>query len=333
MTSCTNEQQAIQKVRDARRWVQSTTGDFGAFIFGKETGFNDVNVRNDLLFEFVESGLIEPTGKSNGFYRKVDKNLIKLDWRKVRDNGDSEKLYPLIMPLGLNQLCGISNQNVIVIAGESNSGKSELALEIAHNNLKAHGGAHAEIDYYSNEFSEGELCGRIGNINNKSNWDGLEVYQRYDDFHSVVRPGYLSIIDYLEVHDNFWLMGEKLDKIHRAIGNGVAVVCIQKHQNSEFGMGGQFGSHRTRLMLSIAYNKETHFRTAKILKCKKPLSATHPDGMQMDYRVNHGRVEIVHQWAHISKEQRESRDKIAASELRQAELKNNNAQARDAMGF
>lgn len=333
MTSCTNEREALQKIRNARRWVQGSTGEFSAFVFGKETGFDEVTSRNDLLAEFVESGLIEATGSKNGNYRKVDKSLVRIDWRQVRDRGEAETLYPLILPLGLNRLCGISHRNVIVLAGESNSGKSELALEMAHNNLLSHGGAHREIDYYSNEFSKHELCGRIMSINNKSNWDGMETYERYDDFHSVIRPGVLSIIDYLEVFNNFWEIGEKIDKIHRAIGDGVAVICTQKHQNSEFGMGGQFGTHRTRLMVSIAYNKETQLRTARILKCKRPLTPTHPDGMQMDYKVNNGKMEVVHDWMHVTKEQRESRDKVASSELRQMELRAKNAAARDVIGF
>jgi len=324
MTSCTNEHDVLQKIQGARKWVAETNGQFTGYVFGQETGFMEASIRNDLLAEFVESGIIEPTGDRHGTFKKVDKDLVEMDWRNAKDQP-----IPIRLPLGLNNLCTISEQNVIVLAGESNSGKSELALRIAHDNLAVNGGSYADIDYFTCEFSPPEFKGRVMKIDREETWDGIHPYQRYEDYHSVIKPNRLTIIDYLEVHDNFYLIGGLLDKIHQASFGGVTVVCLQKKSGNEFGIGGGFTQHRTRLMVSIAYNKDTHLRTARIVKAKAPIGMVHPDGMQMDYALEGRNVRVVHGWAHVTPEQRKARDEVAARELRNAEMRANSMAAAD----
>lgn len=318
----------LEVIKKAHNWINQTTGQFSAVSFGIEAGFFTVEQRNSLLKDFVDMGCIEPVGNKNGFYQRVDSTVQEMNWKSAEDEP-----YPLWLPLGINDLCRVSPKNVIVLAGESNAGKSELALQIARNNLIQNGGVHKDIHFFTCEMGPHEVKGRLLNMAPEHAWDGLHCYERYENYHAAIKPGMLNIIDYLEVHNDFYLMGHFLDRIHQSIGGGVAVVCIQKHAGNDLGMGGQFSSHRTRLMVSLSYNRETHLRTAKIIKCKYPLGMVHPDGMQMDFTLDRGKITTVHDWAHVTKEQRQARDDVASRQLRNAELKKKNAMAREEIGI
>lgn len=317
-------------LREARLWIAGTTGHFSAVEFGREVGIGDTRLRNDLLSEFVYCGMIEPVGNRHGFYEKADTEMERIDWENEPDDVE----YPIWLPLGLNRMCVICEKNVIVLAGESNAGKSYMALDICGNNLRQNGGEHDSIRYFSCEFSAQELRRALLRKKVKERWKGLETYERYQNFHNVIDRDGFNVIDYLEVDDDFHLIGRHLNSIHRRLRHGIAVVCLQKNKGSELGVGGQFTKHRTRLALSLSYNSETAMRTAKVIKCKNPRTYPHPDGMELDFTFNKfGDVEIVHDWAHISKESREARDKEASRLLRAEELREKTRAAKEDMGL
>jgi len=313
------EQDVLRLVKLAKKWVKSTTGQFSAFVFGKELGIENTEFRDRLLSDFRDDRLIEPVGMKNGFYRLVNKRPEPMNWIEA-----STSPYPIWLPLNLHRMAEFSPQNVICIQGESNSGKTDLGMRIAFHNLRQNGGCHDSIEYFTCELSPKEVRKRTAFMGQPDKWQGFNVYPWYENYHDVIDPDGFNVIDYLEVIGDFWNMGRFIDLIHQRLRNGIAIVLTQKGKNSEYGVGGQFSNHRARLTITVGYSKETHLRTATIVKCKDPIDdRSHPDGMQLDYRFNRGHLEIVHPWAHITEEQRKARDKVASQRVREIEAYNN----------
>ena len=238
-----------------------------------------------------------------------------MDWQNT-----SEQSYQIWLPYGLNEMCQVAQKNIIIISGASNGGKSKIALDIARNNLACNGGTHSRIEYFTCEMSPPEVKGRLLNDAPVQCWHGLNIYERFEDYATVIEPDSLNIIDYLEVTDKFYLMGSYIDEIHKSLRTGVAVICLQKHKNSDLGMGGQFSVHRARLYLNLDYNIETQVRTVTIAKCKHPLTELHPDGMQLDFKVKGKEMETILPWQHVTKERREKLNEMYMQQVKLDEI-------------
>jgi hypothetical protein len=70
----------------------------------------------------------------------------------------------------------------------------------------------------------------------------------------------ILIVDYLEVDDNFWMVGKKLTEIFKRMKNGIAIVGLQMHQDRL--LGGRFGFQKPEMVLTIKKDKE--HRNSKI---------------------------------------------------------------------
>ena len=307
---------AVQLER-AKAWLRDTcTGDFSGYVLGKELGLDVTEHRSQVLADLVTLGLIEPVHGKHGIYAKVSREVRKLDWQ-----GAQEAWYPLRLPLGLDKLCGVRPKNIIVVAGETNAGKTLFALQVAHDNLAQNGGQHTQVGYFNSEMGPDELRARLTGIDaTPGAWDGLSAYEREREFHAVVRPDGLNIVDYMEVSDKFYLVADWIQRIHARLTTGVCVVCLQKAKGKDTARGGDFTLEKARLAVALSYNYGVNI--AKIVKCKNPLNgALNPQGKELDYRIERGAsvVELTG-WRWVAEKERKTllqqyeRDQAAAKE-------------------
>lgn len=271
-------------VEKAQEWLRETcTGDFSGFLLGKEIGIESPDDRSFVLSDLTSLGLIEPVRGKHGVYAKVRNECPAIDWRNAQ-----ESWYPLRMPFGLDKMCGVRPKNIIIVAGETNAGKTLFALQIAHDNLAQNGGSHTLVNYFNSEMGPDELRARLMRIDSLPGaWDGMEAYERERDFHSVIDPERLNIIDYLEVTTDFFLVGGMIQRIHAKLTTGVCIICLQKPRGKDTGRGGDFTLEKARLALALSY--EHGVNMAKIVKCKNPLHGDmNPQGQELDYRIIRG---------------------------------------------
>ena len=114
----------------------------------------------------------------------------------------------------------------------------------------------------------------------------IKFYTRGHDFEDVIKSGdnELNIIDYLEVHDKFYMVSKYLDDIYKKLnGKGVAIVAIQKDPNKESGRGGSFIEEKP--VLSIALDRGG---IATINKFKGEFRDANPRGKQYRYKILNG---------------------------------------------
>lgn len=304
-----DEVELAKAVKIAKKWIDRSVGCFSGFVFGKETGFENPQMRDQLLDEFIESKVIEHDGKRHNWYIKIDNQLTEMDW--VNSEVDS---YPIKLPLGLNEKCIVSPGNIIVVAGEGNAGKTVFALNLIGMNLKSQGGLHEEISLFNSEMHPAELKGRLAGIKLPyDSWNGLKAYRRMRDFHQVIKPDQINVIDFLENTHDFANIGEEFSKIHEALGYGVAVVCMQKRRGNEFAVGGEGTTEKSRLAISLFF--DGHMNYAKITKCKFPNELPHPQGMERDFMIEGGANILPRsEWEFVTKAQRETRTALSSRE-------------------
>jgi len=110
------------------------------------------------------------------------------------------------------------------------------------------------------------------------------AWERNDNFADVIRSGKgkLNVIDFLELYEDFWIVGKRIDEIYRKLDGALAIIAIQKNPNCDFGLGGRRSIEKARLAISMENN------SLKILKAKNWRTPENPNGKMIKFRLVDG---------------------------------------------
>jgi hypothetical protein len=266
--------------RDMKEFIGVTDGYFNVKDLYKSLNIvtsEDQGTVRTALCRLKKDGYIAKSGKKDGEYIRIDRELKEIDWA----NAPTDE-YKITLPLMLNSIVSIYPRNIIVIGGFNNSGKTCFALDVARHNQDKH-----QVRYFSSEMGDSELKLRL------SKWEGIKpdewkvkFFERSSDFPGVIEPDALNIIDYLEINDEFWKVGQVFTDIYERLRNGIAVVCIQKNAGTDYGRGGTFGAEKPRLYLSM--DRVDNRNVCKIVKAKNWKGTSNPNGKEMYLKIVQG---------------------------------------------
>ena len=236
---------------EVRDWVADETGAItnakGYVAMGCTTKEEKSKLRK-CLKRLADSGVLVRTGQ--GVYRMREDTVEWLD--VVNAKGEP---FPVVWPFNVERMVNIPPGSITLLGGQQGAGKTAFLLNTAR--LNAHGGHN--IVYISTETNAQGLKVRLEGFGeeNVSVGDlakgikfgyhgGGELYDVIDNYQledSIV------ILDYLEVTDAFYLVGEKLAEIFRRMKNGIAIIGLQMHGDRL--LGGQFGFHKPDLVMTL----------------------------------------------------------------------------------
>jgi hypothetical protein len=272
-------------------WVKETSGWWSTQELDTDLGFRDTqskNYRRLIVHRLKEQGIIEPHPTVNKQFRYVDKRLTRLDFKRVSSAG----VFSLKWPFGIERHVNLYPGNLVVVAGSQNAGKSALLLNLIKMNMD-----QFPIVYFSSEMGDVELHERLKMFPNMSidDWH-FDAHQRSRDFHDVVIPDFVNIIDFLEVSGDFWKVNAMLTAIAEKIGTGVAIVAIQKKEGAPLGRGDSFSLERPRLYLSM----DAPLGKGKLTIIKGKSWANpkvNPAGLSMNYKITGGcQFQVTRDW-------------------------------------
>ena len=106
--------------------------------------------------------------------------------------------------------------------------------------------------------------------------------ERSGNFSDVTNPEGLNIIDYLELHDEFYKVGAFIKEIFDKLTTGIALIALQKNPKADFGLGGARGLEKARLYLNLEPGK------ARIIKAKNWAGEVNPNGLILDFKLVQG---------------------------------------------
>lgn len=266
-------QQLLLGSKEYSRSLSNEIKEYLTVIEGKFTSQDmyknlKINTRDDqkhamvVLGRLVKEGLIERVQGRSGIYRKVDNELHIMNWIEV----ENAEIY-MKLPLGVENYSRFYPKNVILLSGVPNSGKTAFGLETARLNVDLY---DAPVRYISTEMGAGELKTRLKlypeELIKLTDWvKTVQFIERSEDFSDIVQPNGLTIIDYVEVYDDFFKIASIINDCYKKLQEGIILILIQKKSESIFGLGGESTTWKPRLSIlldkgRITLNKVKNFR-------------------------------------------------------------------------
>ena len=244
---------------EIREWVETTNGNFSTTDCHKElqlTTKTTMKTANMALLRLCEGSapLLEKHGNKRGCYRKVETDIVIMDLSAPEENPLDIKF-----PFKIHDLVNIMPGNIILVAGAPDAGKTAFMMNFVAWNMK-----NFDVHYFNSEMGVSELKMRLRGFDRPlSDWT-FTPYERSFNFADIIKPGKgkINVIDFLEIHDNFWEVGGMINDIHKKLKGAVAVIAIQKQKGRDEGRGGNMTLEKPRLALAMDHGR------IKIVKAK-----------------------------------------------------------------
>lgn len=290
-----------KRIADAvRNWIDDphTVGEFGLgdvyAIAGATTDKAKSNVRQALA-RMVNEAKIQHVPRRYGRYRKIEVLANPIDVM-----GIVAEPLDLYLPLGLDKLVYLYPKSIIVCSGSSNRGKTTLALDMVKGNM-----TNNDVRYFFTEGGAEELKARLVQHEDVAieDWTML-AFEHNGCPADVIEPDAINVYDYLHVGDQFWMIDELLNDIHKKLNKGIAFINIQKSKFKELGDGGEFGLRIPRLYFTLNPNPSADYNdphcqhvVARIAKAKGWKAGLNPDGRILPFSIRDGwKIECSGSW-------------------------------------
>jgi hypothetical protein len=227
-----------------RKWLDITDGVFHYTDVARDLRFKDTKNTRNILSRLLKENVIERIGTKSGTYQRIDTQFTP---QKLFQSKDSE--YRCTLPLGLSEFVKIQPGNLIVVAGDGNAAKTWFMLEFCRLNLRTH-----RIRYINSEMSDAELDGRLLSY---GSWMDTDLWNRVDfgrvekNYHHHILADQATVIDFIDIHKDFYAIGDILKSIHEKVGSGICVVALQKKKGEPLGKGGEATKEKSRLYVSL----------------------------------------------------------------------------------
>lgn len=258
---------------EIREYVLSTKGVFLSTDVHKNLDLSTrVHKKNcsEVLRRLVSEKVIERIGQKDGHFRIIEKDFEILDLSQ-------QEIPPLDLkwPFEIEKLAYCLPKTIAIVGGTPNSGKTAFALNFARMNMGTF-----KIRYLSSEMGFAEIKNRLSKFQMPlTDWAGVEFIERSHNFADLILPDAVTIIDFLEISDNFFQIAEQIKKIFDSLSTGLAVIALQKNSGQEWGRGGSFSAEKARLYLTMENGM------IRIAKAKNWVSDKNPNGLELDFKL------------------------------------------------
>jgi len=275
-----------------KEWVKITDGRFTLQQIDSELGIQTPqakNLRRGALKDLCNAGILERIETLSGVYRRLDIELKEFDWQ----HANIDNVVSLRFPFELEKYVKIYPKSIICLAGGKDQGKTAWLYDFTLKNMFHPLG----VDLYNSETGREQMKERMQNFKvNIPNPAPFRTFERYDNFADVIDKDRISVIDYLDLNSEVYLIGDEIDKIFRRLDRGVAVIGLQKpppttvyvkgvkklvYRDLAYGSG--FTAKRAVLYISLDNN------VLKLVVAKTPLNPkVNPTNMMWVFWLKNG---------------------------------------------
>lgn len=228
----------------------------------------------------TKAGIFERVGTKNGVYRKKDlAGIEEMDLDDIK-----AKPIDIWLPFEItDELLNVYAGNVIVVAGESNAGKTAFLLNIVKNNMDKH-----DVWYFNSEMGRIEFRERLDLFEDVEykDWNFHKVARRRN-YKDVIQPDAINIVDFLEPKgDEMMLVADEISDMWERLNDGIIIVAIQKDPFKPYGNGGAGTLNRSRLYINLKKGNWAEIVKGKGVRRDKGVDNV--DGMMCRYKCVNG---------------------------------------------
>ena len=236
--------------------------DIRTYLKIEPGGKDDQNLRVLMSVNLYRDKVVKPSGRNDGIYRVLEP-IKPVDFSL---NGeDSEGVLDVKFPrsyiddttFGLEDIVELSEGDLILITGETNYGKTAMALSLLGENL----GLFPKTILMGSEYtsSAGEISPKLKRRLRRMNWanwvengkprfDLLPVEHDYEDY---VEPKALNVIDWISLPGEYYMIDRVMKTLKNGSTGGLTIPVLQKNKGAEFAEGGQRSERYADLVLKV----------------------------------------------------------------------------------
>jgi len=224
--------------------------------------------------KLVGLGVLSYWRSERGWYRPVEQECPEIDLKaQVPEPVD------IWLPFNISDMVEIYPGNVIIFAGCKSAGKTCIALNVCKENEYK----FDTVKYFNSEMGGAELRKRT-DMFMRPGWV-TKFYSRSHEFEAVVGTGIntLNVIDFLEIHDEFFNIGAIFKAIHSKLKDSVCIIFLQKNPGQSVGLGGYRSLELARLYVALEKG------VAKITDAKNWVDHdSNPNGKVTRFKIRSG---------------------------------------------
>ncbi len=243
-------------------WLQIHAGEnFDLDTICRQLEIRERENRKYVAIELARKVSQKKLRKNNKLYVYINKEVEPIHW----ETANPEDKLDLSFPKGrdgtgfsFDGAIEIFPRDLIVIAGQSNYGKTGFVLNLVVENM---GKYHCRL--MGNEYDERQFAARM----QRFDWvdlfkeDGqpkFETIRRFEGHQDIILPDAVNVIDWLNLQgDKTYLISNVLQDIKASLNRGIAVVVIQKAEDKKLGRGGSFSQELASIYLTLDYQRLT----------------------------------------------------------------------------
>ena len=260
-----------------KKYVAETTGIFYLTDIYRDLLVKTPKDKHTVVVTLSRMENVEKSGKRSGCFRRVQSDFVISDWK----NADTT-IFDIRMPFGLEQYVEILPSDLILMSGVTNTGKSCLCFEFIRLNMRRH-----PVFYFSSEINGVGLKKRLGKSDLPiEDWNVMFSHEWANPI-DIIQPGAINIIDYIEPPDGeFYKIPQVLTEIHHKLDGGIAICCLQKNDNKQWGVGGQQTLNKAALALNI--DRTNPGNKITVVKAKNYRTEINPNRFVMNFKIVDG---------------------------------------------
>jgi len=242
--------------------------DIRVYLQIEPGGNDDHNLRTQMATTLVEDKTVKPSGRNDGVY-KVLTPVKAVEWWKDGSNDEPltfkfPKSHIDDTAFGIEDLVEIFAGDLILISGQSNYGKTCLALNLLAENINLFSAGNTLM---GSEYTaaDGQITPKFKRRMQKMDWvewvqDGRPLFQLLPvggDYEDYVEKDQLNVIDWISLPGDYYLIDRVTKQIKDRVGMGVVVAVLQKNAKAEYGEGGERTIRYADIELKIDRFNET----------------------------------------------------------------------------
>ncbi len=256
-------------------------------------------ISRKLWYEVNITKLLE---KSNRIYRYINNGINNIYWY---DCGDAAEYFDVTFPsnhqigdmsyFSFQDAVRISPGAVIVIAGQTNAGKSTLARNLVWDNMDKHHVRYMVSQTSAAAFARYAAGMKWAEPMRAPRTPKFDLVEQYENFQDVILKDGFNIVDWLDADKvEYFKIGTLIKAMQTKVGDGVLAVMIQKNSGSEFGDGGEKSAKWADLYLTLNYNRDKNFTRLNIVKAKEWIGNRDPNGKSFGFEIINYGSQLAH---------------------------------------